>query len=119
YLILDEFLKSDQESRAAAAGWGGDRYGVYEEAKTGNVLIAQLSAWDTEQDAVEFFNAYAKRTGLRYKTAEALPAKGAGEKAWRTGEGNVFIERRGQRVLILEGVPEGKDAATLMAKLWS
>ncbi|HKC65582.1 MAG TPA: DUF6782 family putative metallopeptidase [Pyrinomonadaceae bacterium] len=119
YLILDEFLKSDQESSRAAAGWGGDRYSVYEDAKTGNVFIAQLSAWDTEQDAVEFFNAYAKRTELRYKSAEALPAKSVDEKAWHTDEGNVIMQRRGERVLILEGIPEGKDARTLTAKLWS
>ncbi|PYS48838.1 MAG: hypothetical protein DMF68_11915 [Acidobacteria bacterium] len=119
YLILDEFLKSDQESSRAAAGWGGDRYSVYEEAKSGGVFITQLSAWDTEQDAVEFFNAYAKRTELRYKSAEALPVKTEDEKAWRTDEGNVIMQRRGQRVLILEGIPEGKDARTLTAKLWS
>lgn len=119
YLILDEFLKSDQESSRAAAGWGGDRYSVYEDAKTGDIFIAQLSAWDTEQDAVEFFNAYAKRTELRYKSAEALPSKSEDEKAWHTDEGNVVMQRRGQRVLILEGIPEGKDPRTLTAKLWS
>src|SRR5947199_3373666 len=45
YLILDEYLKSEQESRRAAAGWGGDRYSVYEDAKTGGVFITQLTAW--------------------------------------------------------------------------
>jgi hypothetical protein len=123
YLILDEYLKSEQESRRAAAGWGGDRYSVYEDAKTGGVFITQLTAWDTEQDAAEFFAAYAKRTELRYKSATPLPSKAAGadveEKAWRTDEGSVILQRRGQRVLILEGLPEGKDARTLSLKLWS
>lgn len=123
YLILDEYLKSEQESRRAAAGWGGDRYGVYEDAKTGEVFITQMTAWDTEQDAAEFFAAYAKRTELRYKSAAPLESKATGanteEKAWRTDEGSVLMQRRGARVLILEGVPEGKDAGTLAAKLWS
>src|ERR1043165_4126747 len=109
YLILDEYLKSEQESRRAAAGWGGDRYSVYEDAKTGSVFITQLTAWDTEQDAAEFFTAYAKRTELRYKSATPLESKAAGEgveeKAWRTDEGNVLLQSRGSRVLILEGVP--------------
>jgi hypothetical protein len=122
YLILDEYLKSEEESRRAAAGWGGDRYSVYEGAKPGQVLIAQLSAWDTEQDAVEFFAAYAKRTESRYKLASVSPVRADGEaseeKAWSTDEGNVFMQRRGARVLILEGVPEGKDARALTAKLW-
>src|SRR5437667_3807164 len=30
YLILDQFLNSQAESRRAAAGWGGDRYEIYE-----------------------------------------------------------------------------------------
>src|ERR1043165_2453537 len=123
YLILDEYLKSEQESRRAAAGWGGDRYSVYEDAKTGSVFITQLTAWDTEQDAAEFFTAYAKRTELRYKSATPLESKAAGEgveeKAWRTDEGNVLLQSRGSRVLILEGVPEGKDARALSLKLWS
>jgi hypothetical protein len=123
YLILDEYLKSEQESRRAAAGWGGDRYSVYEDAKTGSVFITQLTAWDTEQDAAEFFTAYAKRTELRYKSATPLESKAASEgveeKAWRTDEGNVLLQRRGSRVLILEGVPEGKDARALSLKLWS
>ena len=122
YLILDEYLKSEQESRRAAAGWGGDRYSVYEGAKPGQVFIVQLSAWDTEQDAAEFFAAYAKRTEARYKSANALPDKPAGamteEKGWHTDEGDVLMQRRGQRVLILEGVPEGKDAGVLASKLW-
>ena len=65
YLILDQFLKSPAESRRAAAGWGGDRFAVYEGPK-GEVLIASLSVWDTENDAREFFDAYVKRTELRY-----------------------------------------------------
>jgi hypothetical protein len=122
YLILNEYLKSDAESKRAAAGWGGDIYGLYEGRKPGEVAIAQLTAWDTEPDAVEFFNAYAKRTEGRYKSASILPLKVGGgateEKAWSTSEGNVLMQRRGSRVLILEGVPEGRDARALMAKLW-
>jgi hypothetical protein len=122
YLILDEYLKSAQESKRAAAGWGGDRYSVYEASKPGSVLIVQLSEWDTQQDAQEFFNAYVKRTERRYKFDAASPTKTPGspteEKAWRTNEGGVIMQRRGQRVLILEGVPDGKNTAALIAKLW-
>jgi hypothetical protein len=122
YLILNEYLKSDVDAKRAAAGWGGDISSLYEGRKPGEVFIAQLSTWDTEPDAVEFFNAYAKRTEGRYKSASILPVKAGGgateEKAWRTDEGNVWMQRRGSRVLILEGVPEGRDARALMAKLW-
>ena len=119
YLILDEFLKSQDESRRAAAGWGGDRYSVYEEPKTGQVMIAHLSAWDTEQDAQEFFNAYVKRTERRYKTATHLSTtESTTDKNWRTDEGNVIMQRRGMRVLVVEGIQQGKDAGALLTKLW-
>jgi hypothetical protein len=122
YLILDEYLKSEEESKRAAAGWGGDVSNLYEGRKPGEVVITQLTAWDTAQDAVEFFNAYAKRTEGRYPSASKLPGKVASEaveeKAWHTGEGNVIMQRRGSRVLILEGVPEGNETKALIAKLW-
>jgi hypothetical protein len=120
YLILDEYLKSDTESKSAAAGWGGDRYSVYEGPKPGDLFIAQLSAWDTEDDAVEFFNAYAKRTERRYEDATPIEQDKTGQlrRAWRTGEGSVAMERRGSRVLIIEGVPEKANAQSLVSALW-
>lgn len=124
YLILDEFLKAQSESEKAAAGWGGDRYAVYEGPK-GEVLMAQLTVWDTEKDASEFFDAYLKRTKLRYKDEivglkiSASDAQAEFERItanystkWndvnvmRTASGYILIERQGARVLIMEGVPE-------------
>src|SRR5207245_9794346 len=64
YLILDQFLKSAAESRRAAAGWGGDRFEVYE-GPHGEACFISLAVWDTETDAREFFDAYGKRTELR------------------------------------------------------
>src|SRR5205807_7992039 len=46
YLILDSLLKSHAESSRAAAGWGGDRYEIFE-GPNGKVLLAMLTAWDT------------------------------------------------------------------------
>ena len=54
YLILDQFLKSSPDSKRAAAGWGGDRYEVYENQRA-EVVYVSVSAWDTEKDAREFF----------------------------------------------------------------
>jgi hypothetical protein len=106
YLILDQFLKSPAESRRAAAGWAGDRTAVYENTK-GEILYISLSTWDTENDAREFFDAYVKRTQLRYPTAinSSDAQRGApGLQAFRTPEGVIAIELRGSRVTIAEGV---------------
>jgi hypothetical protein len=122
YLILDQFLKSPGESRRAAAGWGGDRYEVYEGPK-GEVLIASLSTWDTERDAREFFDAFVKRTALRYPDATPLPSSDPrpltpDSRSFHTSEGTVVIELRGSRVLTLEGVPEGLNSNAMIKSLW-
>lgn len=122
YLILDQFLNSPAESRRAAAGWAGDRYEIYEDPKRDQVLLAHVSAWDTENDAREFFDAYVKRTAKRYPEATLLPGnQSQGPNtflSWQTSEGSVVIELRGPRVLVIEGVPAGADSAALVKALW-
>ncbi|MDT4894983.1 MAG: hypothetical protein QOH25_60 [Acidobacteriota bacterium] len=120
YLILDEYLKSAQDSKRAAAGWGGDRYAVYEGAKPGEVVIVQVSAWDTPHDAMEFFDAYKKRTELRYPGATPIRSpytdfstKWHDGQAWRTQEGLVFVVRNSDRVVVMEGLPEGMSLKKL------
>jgi hypothetical protein len=127
YLILDEFLKNKPESREAAAGWGGDRYAVYSEPKTGAVCLTQLTVWDSMSDAVEFYDAYLKRTALRYPDATdfisdytGVSSKWFEGHSWRTNEGLVFVIRNGERVIIIEGLPESanieKAADILLSK---
>lgn len=117
YLILDEFLKSTTESKQAAAGWGGDRFALYETDKPGEVFVAQLTAWDTPLDAKEFFDAYARRVMKRYVDAEQL--KAAGERfEWQTSSGVVAMELRGSRVAILEGIPSSTNTNVLLRAIW-
>jgi hypothetical protein len=122
YLILDQFLKSPADSRRAAAGWAGDRYALYEGPKQGQVFLAQVTAWDTENDAREFFDAYVKRSELRYPGATHLDSADLKLQtpdvySCQTSEGGVVIERRGLHVLIIEGVPQGVDPTSLMKAL--
>jgi hypothetical protein len=118
YLILDQFLNAPAESKRAAAGWAGDRYALYE-GPGGQVFLAQVAAWDTENDAREFFAAYVKRTELRYPDAKPIESSSGNEnRGWATSEGGVVIELHGLRVVILEGVPEGIDTNALLSSLW-
>ncbi|MCA1567357.1 MAG: hypothetical protein LC803_17235 [Acidobacteria bacterium] len=123
FQILDEYLRAEKESREAVAGWGGDRFALYENRAKRQVLLAQLTAWDTEQDAAEFFNAYLKRTERRYKDAAAVADTRASvpvetRRVWRTtGEGLIVMERQGARVCILEGVPEKADVRALLKRV--
>ena len=121
YLILAEYLLAEVEAKQAAAGWGGDRYALYEEPKTGNLLITQLTTWDTEQDATEFFNAYAKRTVRRYNLGASVAGTTSSDGArqrWKTNQGTVVMERRGTRVMILEGLPDKANTEALVNASW-
>ncbi|GAC1396202.1 MAG: DUF4157 domain-containing protein [Pyrinomonadaceae bacterium] len=122
YLTLDEFLKQEDESKQAAAGWGGDQFTLYENKQTNATLLAQTTVWDTVQDAREFFNAYVRRTARRYKLAEEVMANDDSiatmRREWKTAEGDVVIERRDARVIILEGLPEKAKTAKLLQSLF-
>ena len=122
FQILDEFLRAEKESQKAVEGWGGDRFALYENRATRQVMLAQLTAWDSEADAAEFFDAYVKRTERRYKDAIAdtrLSVPTQTRRVWRTttGEGTVVLERQGARVAILEGVPEKANVSALVKKV--
>ena len=118
YLVLDEFLNNATESQQAAAGWGGDRFALYETSRPGEFFVAQMTAWDSAVDAREFFDAYAKRTLKRYPELEGSKAKNGERLEWQTAKGRVVMELRGSRVAILEGVPAKKKVNTLLRLIW-
>ncbi|HEX8559622.1 MAG TPA: hypothetical protein VF668_16085 [Pyrinomonadaceae bacterium] len=113
YLLLDEVLQAPDVSKKAAEGWGGDRYALFVGPGKTDALVAQKTVWDTEADAREFFDAYARRTTRRYGVQPAEVAE-AGRQLWQTKEGAVVIEQRGSAVVIAEGVPDGVDAKSLL-----
>ncbi len=45
------------DSVEAAAGWGGDSFALYDGPEGATAMVA-ITAWDTEADADEFFDAY-------------------------------------------------------------
>jgi hypothetical protein len=117
YLLLDQFLKSPAESRRAAAGWAGDRYAIYE-SSAGELIYVSSTAWDTQRDAEEFFEAYAKRVPLRYPDAKG-PNSSANERPgkmlkWTTSEGPVTIAQIGSRVVVVEGFSELMNVERLL-----
>jgi hypothetical protein len=87
---------------APAAGWRGDRYGVWDGGAAAAILVS-LSAWESDAAAGAFAEAYG-RVLQRKHGPPASPGT-----AW-TAAGRMFgMERRGTEVLLFGGVP----AATL------
>lgn len=117
YLILDEFLNDATESKRASAGWAGDRFALYETGQPDEFFVAQLTAWDTPTDALEFFDAYARRTSERYPAAKQFK-QSSGRIEWQTSSGGVALDLRGSRVAVVEGVPSSTDPGKLLNMIW-
>jgi len=117
YLVaLAEFI-SKRTARAAAGGWGGDRYALYENKGTGALLLAQYTTWDTESDAREFFDAYSERTLKRYKLSKPVDSN-ARPRVYETNEGLASIELLGKDVVMIEGAQTREQLARLMERAW-
>ncbi len=122
YLILDEYLNDAPKSKRAAAGWGGDRFAIYEGPRRSGVFLAQVSVWDSPADAKEFFDAYFDRTLKRFpeanKPAGTMLINGDERAEWTARTGRVVLEIRGSRVIILEGIPAKADVKAMMEMMW-
>ncbi|MBI4014168.1 MAG: hypothetical protein HY359_17755 [Candidatus Rokubacteria bacterium] len=92
--ILGEFLGNDVD----AAGWRGDRYGLWEDTGGATVLVA-LTAWESDGAAGAFTEAYARLLPKKH----GLPA--SADPTWQTGGRAFGVERRGREVLLFEQVP--------------
>jgi hypothetical protein len=113
-ILLDGFLTTIQ-AQTASAGWDGDRFALYEQPTTGDLLLVWHSTWDSETDAEEFFGHTAQMLENRYALeAPDSPASSATYKVWQTNATTIVLERRGADVLLLDGAP-----ATLAPRLCS
>jgi hypothetical protein len=71
-VLLRPVLKDDERVAAAAAGWGGDRFAVYQ--RSGKRLLAWIADWDTELAAGQFAAA-AARLGAGWMVTRAAPRR--------------------------------------------
>jgi hypothetical protein len=88
--------------KRAAAGWDGDRYAIFEDAKN-RLALVWLSTWDSEDDAREFAHAY-----VAYQSAKVgdlgKPPKPIPDSVWRNLDDRLFVvQRRGRDVAVVEG----------------
>ncbi len=77
---------------SAADGWNGDRYAVLEHSGNSQLLLLLWTAWDTEDDATEFHEAYKRLLEIKYDGVDEFTR----------------VERTGKTVLIVEGGEEDK-----------
>jgi hypothetical protein len=106
--------RSVDDGRAieAAAGWDGDRLAAF--VRGPDVGLVWLTAWDSANDARQFFDVY----------AEVLAARHPGTTPVRTGDtitladgAPYHLERRDEKVLAVEG-PLDPDLTALAERVW-
>ena len=115
----------------AVEGWGGDKLFAFEN-KDKKVLVAHMSNWDTIEDAEQYYAAINGALARRFHGEPLLVQTtkgGHGESTCYThgdpdspGAERFYIERWGDMVLHIEGVPhtkmpEGKHKDALVFKI--
>jgi hypothetical protein len=85
-----------------------------------SLALVYLSRWDSPESAGKFASFYAGALLQRYRFAQgedapapkgpAAPAAPSARKKWMTEDGPVFIEQRGEWVLVLESFDEATAA---------
>ena len=115
-VLLGEFI-SKRAARNAATGWGGDRYGFYENKATGASMLVQYTTWDSTNDAKEFFEAYSERNNKRYKVSGPVDSA-AQPRVYKTNEGLASIELRDKDVVMIEGAQNAKELSRLSELVW-
>ncbi len=103
-----------QRGSAAAAGWDGDRYAVFE-GPNKQLGLVWFSTWDGEDDAREFVQSF-----VRYQTSrmgkDAFQPSRIPDSLWRCVDDVCrVVERRGVDVVVVEGFGGGDTAALVDA----
>lgn len=103
-ILLERCLDAPVAARAAA-GWAGDRFGVFV-GPDRKLAVAWISAWDTEQDAAELTGALGKSAACWHDNA-----LGAAQRDYTIGA-DVQVRRQGKLVVFLRGFPKASEALT-------
>ncbi len=121
---LELFLRAHGVSRTkasiAAAGWGGDRMAVYAPAShkgsapKGTVGVI-LTSWDTENDAMEFYEAL--EHALPNWSRSPSPSV-AGQLQFVYGADTITAQRRASSVLIVVA-PNTHDVSKIADEIWT
>lgn len=113
-LGLGEALRRFEKDAAAATGWRGDRYALWDVPGGPSVLMS-LTAWNTPESAVEFARAYARVMVAKHGVG---PVPDGPLFTWTRAARAFLVEVRGRAVLVLEGAPDTSTDA-VRAAVWA
>jgi hypothetical protein len=99
--ILKQFLGRDLAAGLSPA-WDGDRYAVFEDAKTKQTRTVLLLALETQDDTSRFFGQYSEALELKHATRRELYRR-PNFFQFQTDDGGVFLHCVALKCLAVEG----------------
>ncbi len=102
---LDEVLKQYLDTERAenlSPAWDGDRYALFENAKTKNAGLVFILALETTDDAFRFFGQYSEALEKKYETRSHLYRR-PNFFEFQTDRGGVFLRCMDRQCLTVEG----------------
>ncbi|MGH2727455.1 MAG: hypothetical protein ACRDKS_10850, partial [Actinomycetota bacterium] len=100
-VLVDEFL-SRGDATSASEGWDGGRFAAAE--SSGGVLVAALTAWDSESEAREATDLLGRWLPNRFgNKGQDMKLTGVSGRGWESPNGAGAVIRDGERVLLIIG----------------
>jgi len=99
--ILKQFLGEQRAMRLSPA-WAGDRYALFEQPKTKQLLLVFRLRLASDADAARFFGNYSEALELKYEKRRSLFRR-PNFFSFETDEGGVFLRCVADQCLSLEG----------------
>lgn len=101
YLMFAKPLNSDWAlvediALAAAEGWGGDLYLVYQHSTNDEVVLISVSQWDTQVDADEYWQAFTDYAALRWGNTTQ---NSTNQMVWELESETIMISRQTNQIL--------------------
>lgn len=106
---LENFLGDPEQALEAAAGWDGDRIGLWQDGQ-GRWLVLWQTAWDSDAEATQFEEAYRALIPTRFEGATATA-----DNWWEEVNLAVGLLRENDRVWLVWGPDRATAEAVLEA----
>jgi len=112
-IYLEAYVDSATAAKASE-GWGGDSYAFWEDAGKRHLMVVN-SAWDTPQDAQEFFDAYLVFVNNKSGGSWSVRLNAQDKRWWDAADESVYLSKQGNDVLLVIA-PDETTIETILPK---
>lgn len=100
--IFCDLYLTETSNVSIAAGWGNDRYQIWENNQSGSLDMVWASIWDTPQDALDFFQAMKRIVSIKHPEA-LLKSDSDHRVIWTESKsGYILLSLKYDRIIYLE-----------------